>query len=336
MTLRRTSDPNQALQDELKNKFGIEAKVYSARDFEEGVKEAMSDMQRLQSQFWDSIEKVPYEPPVWKRRYAQSVRESLSEVPVTATHLVVSAKVKDFRRIVEFQNLEYLFLGRANDKALELLKGLRRLQTLEMRLGSFTTLSSTTHLPLTDLILRHSVKLERIDDIEQFEGLHTLALDGMRRVRSISAVASLKNLIGLRIREGSVGGIPDRISIASILPIAVLKNLQMLELGRVEVLDRDLSPIAKLRNLKEIKVGAIHDLEHLAFLAAHFPVLHERWTKPLWETYACRRCGTFKARFLGPDKPHWCIKCNAKRISERLNLFLSLVEKYRNTRIIQE
>lgn len=331
-----SSRKNSSAQTELQKKFGENVKVYESSDAGEFISDMVTQCNQVQNEFYDRIQKNSYEPPVWKRRHSVLVTDDLAIIPRSTTHLCVSAKAKNLSTLRDFPNLEFLEFQNANDKAIAELQFLKGVRTLLLQRGTYTNLSAIVGLgSLVDLIFYQNVKLERLDGLEKLTRLRTLSLEGMRRVRSIAPIKTLKELIGFRVAHGYVAGMTDFVAIHSVQAIAGLKKLQMVDLTGAKILDDDFSPLLKLPALEDLRIGPTNKLDQLAFLAAHFPTLFQQWSGPLWKTYACHRCGTFKARYIGPDKAHWCPKCHEKKITERLTTFASLVEKQRSIQVVQ-
>lgn len=295
-----------------------------------------SEARRLRSQYFDSIRNLQYEPPVWKEEEAGHEHEDLRRVSIEQQYLTISGRTKNLSRLAEFPRLEYLNVARANDKAIAHLRGLNNIVSLHVRLGTYTDISwSASMTSLRDLIIDENVKLVSLSGLEKLRGLRTLSILGLRRLSSIDRIASLTGLIGLRLKHGYVSGMPDRMHIKSIRPLASLVNLRMLDLVGVEIADGDITPIASLTRLEKISVSPNFEIKQMALLAAAFPSLFELWSKPLMESHRqCRRCGERKVRIIGPEVPDWCPVCDKGKIEERLGKLTSFVEQFRSIKTI--
>ena len=225
-----------------------------------------------------------------------------SDVPISATHLIVGMPHKDLPRLSEFRGLEHLWLS-CGDDVLASLPEMPKLRTLR--------LSSVTRVPLTSL-----EPLSRVPSLER------LILHHVPMVQSLDALTVLARLKDLLI-ENSPGSITKLHELDSLQPLVSLRSLERLELRGIRVRRQGLSPLEHMTWLKTLVVNNSFEIEEFARLAAALPntegfCLHP--SVPI--AMPCQHCHAEKVMLIGRNRPQFaCPQCQMKHVTRHVAAF---------------
>ncbi len=201
-------------------------------------------------------ERVPTKPD----RYI----EDLSEFDSNQTSLHLSATAKNLTRL-KYLQIDNLWLVGAKEKNLQEILGLTQPKFLNLyylpapNLGFLETLNTTE-----TLILEWNTKTTSLWDISKNINLKHLEIIDFPKLYDISQIGSAIQLNHLTLR----GGINNRLTIETLMPLSSLKNLESLELGNLKVSDDTLKYLAELANLKELDLSNQFETKEYAWLAS--------------------------------------------------------------------
>jgi hypothetical protein len=188
---------------------------------------------------------------------------------------------------------------------------LRLLYVKIKSLAGVERLRNTVRLSIED-----ARKIEDLSPLFEMRWLTKLYLSDLPRIRQIEGIEALQDLRELRL-SGNRGSLNPPLRLASVHPIASLRNLEELEITNIRLEDRDISFIpSAFPNLRTLRLsGAEFERAQFAFLAQK---LNARLREPIvssWQMKAapCRKCRRPLHLFLGRRMPMLCEFCDEKR-----------------------
>ena len=239
------------------------------------------------------------------------VREWCALLPTLANvrtlwfHTKVTQEI--FEAACAMPNLEGLYIKWSAISSLAPIAGLKRLAHLH--LGGAP---SATH----------------IEALSQLPAL--VSLD----VTNVRAAGDLRFLRGLtKLRELWIGGDSNSLKpllIESLAPLTALRELELLTLTTVRLVDGSLAPLAELPRLIHLGLANMFPMEEYAWLAGRRPdILCDRF-EPSYgpnESLRCKACGQYSLFALtGKGKPWLCQHCDAERLALHNAGFRALVK----------
>jgi hypothetical protein len=205
------------------------------------------------------------------------------------------------RTCTRLEDVEAIRPRIANLRSLSSWTALRSLLLMNPGVRALDGIGSFTRLR------RLHLKLLTVDGLEPLRGLDTLEalqISGLQRVRDLGPLADLRALRHLAV--GRVGGeYRDIMHVASLRPLERLANLEELTLDGTIVDDGDLSPLVSLPRLARVRLFG--DLEAgVEALRRARPDLEITWKAP--QAPPGRKVGRIYLREPGAGLPHWWIR----------------------------
>jgi hypothetical protein len=239
------------------------------------------------------------------------VREWCALLPTLANvrtlwfHTKVTQEI--FEAACAMPNLEGLYIKWSAISSLAPIAGLKRLAHLH--LGGAP---SATH----------------IEALSQLPAL--VSLD----VTNVRAAGDLRFLRGLtKLRELWIGGDSNSLKpllIESLAPLTALRELELLTLTTVRLVDGSLAPLAELPRLIHLGLANMFPMEEYAWLAGRRPDIQCDRFEPSYgpnESLRCKACGQYSLFALtGKGKPWLCQHCDAERLALHNAGFRALVK----------
>jgi hypothetical protein len=246
-----------------------------------------------------------------------------SQAPTAeAQYLRLDAKVTPIREINDFKSLKGVSIGHATQSDIEYIADLSALTCVCLAVPQFSSLAPLGALrQLTVLELDDPPSLTGVDRVG---GLECLLMRHFRRVRNLSALASLT-----RLRAISMSTIPSWdasrrcLTVESLEPLCRLERLESLSLLGVSPLDGRLDWLQQLKTLKYLHISHVFQfqLEDYAALARALPEATGHCLLPYYALphlpLRCRRCGGEVVFITGPRpraRHQLCPICDERKL----------------------
>ena len=139
------------------------------------------------------------------------------------------------------------------------------MQFYEMRVCDLSFLETQTKLK--HLSIRWNTKVVDLSPLANLTGIETLILEDTPKAHDLTPISRLGKLIDFKFS----GGIWNKNTAQSLVPIAQCKALKYLILGNLKVLDGGLRPLAGCRSLEKLLLSNQFPTEDYAYLSVHLP-----------------------------------------------------------------
>jgi hypothetical protein len=259
-----------------------------------------------------------------------NVAPTLAGIPRDARFVAVEGRAGDLTQLLEFHQLEGLWIGHAGADELEFISTLRGLQGLvvwQLTAQAVDPLASL--LALRHLVLPMASKVRALTPLASLTQLEALHLGELRYVTDLSPLGGLTGLCDLVL----FGGLYSKLQVASLAPLSNLQRLEYLFVASLRVKDNALSPIAKLRHLRYMSMPNVFPVEQCAAVAGALPNARGHILKPLFSETAlrgvrvCRKCQGDLVMTTGKPLKVLCPACDRLKLERHLARWKALVEK---------
>ncbi len=206
------------------------------------------------------------------------------------------------------------------EKIIPHLKHIIHLKMYNIRCTDLSALGTLT--ALEELDLEWNTKIEKLWNMSKLTALRSLRISDFSKLHDITTMADMPWITDLELS----GGIWNKLSLATIEPLARLTNLKRLNLGNIEIKDKtSILPLRKLKTLEQLTIPMRFPTEEIARLSVELPN-----TKcDVFYPYVKVDLGDGKdIMIVGKGKPRLNSKKDAKRIEKYVHEFKIFQERY--------
>ena len=246
-----------------------------------------------------------------------------------AQFIRLDAKFTPIRELENFNSLKGVSIGHPTQSDIEFVARISTLTCVCLVMPQFSSLA-----PLGALLQLTALELDdppSLTGLESLGGLECLVLRHFRRVKNLSAVASLSAL-----RAISMSTIPSWdasrrcLEVESLEPLSRLERLESLSLMGVSPLDRRLDWLQQLTTLKYLHISHVFQfqLEDYAGLARALPETSGHCLLPYYAIpnlpLRCKRCGGDMVFITGPrprTRHQLCPICDERKLQAHEELW---------------
>ncbi len=239
---------------------------------------------------------------------------------------VVEEWVEFIPTLTEVQHI--WFCSRVPQRLLDSVAKLTKLRSLFVKWSGngITDLTKVGEVEsLERLYISSCTQLDTLSGLENLSNLKWLEMSDLKKIRDISAIGYLSNLIGLKFN----GGMFEKQLISDIEPLSHLEKLEFLHLSRLKVESGDVSAIANLKSLKYLDLPIYYELPEFARIYAALPNCdHDIYAyRKLGET--CAKCSTGEMVLpMAKNKRQICTVCDESKVRKLEDKFLAFVKSY--------
>ena len=246
-----------------------------------------------------------------------SVSEPLPATSSGVKALRVFGRTPGFARLVEFSDLEELWITDVSEEQMRIVERLTSLRVLVMNfvhLKSPPQLASLVRLECLHCDHPNDAWLGPIGSLHSLRSLHLMSI---RQLTDFSGLRQLRNLrelllSGLRWKTGHV---------RSFQGLDQLGKLELLYGGNLRFGDGSLAPLRALTNLRYLDLDNAFAMEECAALATALPRATGKILAPFFQPplpgCACTTCGSvFTVKNTGRPSRTLCPQCDEGKISK--------------------
>jgi len=253
---------------------------------------------------------------------------NVAEVPKNVKLLRLVSKAQHLPLLPELSQLERLWCFDLNAKSAPIvgsLSSLRRLYVDGIRLEGVRALTGLTQLEV--LSLERCTGVTSLAELASFQGVKALGVTHFPNVHSLKPLRQFGSLNALV----AAGGMWTRMTVESLAPLALLRELRFLHLSNLKALDESLGPLAELSGLEILELPNFYPVEEFARLSARL-----RKTKCTWfasfiamgASMLCPKCGHGSMVLLtGKGMPTLCSLCDEVRLKKHDDHFRNLAAR---------
>ncbi len=171
--------------------------------------------------------------------------------------------------------------------------------------------------------IENATKVTDIEWLGKMQGLRSLTLMDLKRLRDLTPLGQLTDLEALAV----AGGIWNRMKVESLAPLGKLSRVRYLHITNLQPDDRSLAPLTDMASLEELDCGNLFSMDQFAAMAHRRPEVRCTWFQPFMAMpgLPCRRCGRDRQVMLtGLRKPTLCSACDADKLARHIEQFESL------------
>jgi hypothetical protein len=205
--------------------------------------------------------------PILDRLFASRFRDvkwGVQDKPV----LIADGQVLHIRKLDSRVRAHAAYAVGTTQRDFDRLMSHLRVDTLRLYEMRVPDLSTLTHLEqLTTLVIEWNTKVTSLQAVGSLVGLKTLAIVDTPKVRDLSPIAGLSQLIALDYS----GGIWNKNVANDLEPIGRLAVLEELRLTNLQVLHGGLRPLAHCRALRRLELSNQFPTADYAYLSVAMP-----------------------------------------------------------------
>jgi hypothetical protein len=197
--------------------------------------------------------------------------DDLTQISDDAAALTITRQTKNWKRLLQLENLVELTLENPDQRQLDTLSNLPWLRRLRISRTRTKSLEVLECLPsLEELVVEHASGLSSVEDIGKIANLRSLHLQNLKNVTHFSGLTPLKQLRYL----GFSGTLDHRQRISGFDFFAGLKSLEFLRIVSSKVAETQhiKSQFTNLVGLKKVYFASdLFELDFFAWFQASFP-----------------------------------------------------------------
>jgi hypothetical protein len=221
------------------------------------------------------------------------------------------------------------FINKVNQRVFDAACDMPALRTLRIKWSGIRSLDALRPTsPVREFLLGSSASLESITPLSQMTGLELLALENLKRVKALDALAPLTGLT----RLDYTGGMDSFPRVHTIEPLGGLTGLRRLDLTCLRITDDSLRPLARLTALEHVAIPRWLPTEQYAFVIARVPAaaLELHPVLRLGSYMVCPKCGAAEMRLpIGRGQRMLCEAHEPEKLAAWEASFQAQVEAHR-------
>jgi Leucine-rich repeat (LRR) protein len=252
-------------------------------------------------------------------------QDDLAKAKKNIKEVSIHGDVKNIESIENLLSLRKVYLVTVSqeqfDKILPFLSNVTDLKIYEIRCTDLSSLGSLHSLENLDL--DWNTKIETLWNMGELTSLSSLSINDFSKLNDISNISKMPWLTNLSL----TGGMWNKLSLKSIEPLSVLKELRSLDLGNIEIKDSNsILPLSSLVQLEKLNIPNRFPTEEIARLSVKLPNTVCDFFTPFIKVNSGDDKDTL---IIGKGKPRLNSKKDSERIKKYEAEFLGFQNKYR-------
>lgn len=253
------------------------------------------------------------------------VLNNLSTADRKSKYIACFGNTKHLELLVQFTELETLWLSGVNDKQLSKVSELTSIETLIIHDLRTSDLSQLVKFPsVKTLLIWGNTKATSLFGLTNLSRLSILGLEHFPKIRDVKEISDINNLKMLCL----TGSVDTALKIESLSPLGILKQLKLLHITNLRVSDESLDFITQLKELVELQVSNQFPTQEYAKLKGKCGYLRCTHFSPfISSSIKCEICGCAQVMVVGKRKPFICPSCKPDRLKKYQADFEALVAR---------
>lgn len=250
--------------------------------------------------------------------------KDLNEVNGELDEIAIQGSTKNLERLIDFPNLEKVWLFTINQTQFDLILRYIRpkfLYIYEMKVEDLTSLELLTETELIHLCW--NTKAEKLWDLSKNISLRSLAIEDFNKIQNIEPLQGLFSIKSLEL----IGGVWSPLTINTLNPIRELTSLKLLSLINLRVKDESLKALTALKSLSELTISNQFPTEEYARLSVMLPNTQCDYFRPY--VVLDEPIDGKDLMVIGKRKPFLNSESDTKRVEKYTKQFKEFQAKYR-------